>query len=189
MSLDPRRAVFLVTGIQAAGKSTVGRLLAERFARGAFIEGDLLWKMVASGRQDMTRDPSREAVRQLHLRYRNGARLADAFFGAGFAAVHADIVLEGDVQRYAEWVRSRPLVIVMLVPRPSVVAERERARGSSAYRDWTTGGRSLEDAVAEFQTWVERTPQVGIRVDSSDQSPQQTVDEIMARAFDEGLVD
>ncbi|MGH9199279.1 MAG: hypothetical protein ACRD1T_26565 [Acidimicrobiia bacterium] len=32
-------SAVLVTGIQAAGKSTVGQLLAERFDHGAFIEG------------------------------------------------------------------------------------------------------------------------------------------------------
>lgn len=35
----------LVTGIQAAGKSTVGRLLAERFQRGTFIDGDTIGRM------------------------------------------------------------------------------------------------------------------------------------------------
>ena len=47
---------MLVTGIQAAGKSTVGRILAERFERGAFVEGDLMWKLIVSGRVDMTPD-------------------------------------------------------------------------------------------------------------------------------------
>jgi len=41
--------IILVTGIQAAGKSTVSRLLAERFARGVHVEGDVLQHMIVSG--------------------------------------------------------------------------------------------------------------------------------------------
>lgn len=41
--------LIAVTGIQAAGKSTVSRLLAQRFARGVHIEADLLQHMIVSG--------------------------------------------------------------------------------------------------------------------------------------------
>jgi adenylate kinase family enzyme len=55
--------VVLVTGLQAAGKSTVAARLAARFERAAFIEGDVLWKMIVAGREDMTAEPSQEARR------------------------------------------------------------------------------------------------------------------------------
>src|SRR5262249_2338377 len=90
-------SAVLVTGISAAGKSTVGRLLAQRFARGAFVEGDLMWKLVVSGRVDMTPDAEPEAIRQLHRRHRNGAALLDGLVADGFTAVHADIVLGEEV--------------------------------------------------------------------------------------------
>jgi chloramphenicol 3-O-phosphotransferase len=185
---DPRRAIILVTGIQAAGKSTVARALTERFDRGAFIEGDVLWKLIVSGRVDMTPDPSDEALRQLHLRYKHGAMLADSFLEAGFTAVHCDIVVERDLERYVEWVRGRPLYVVVLRPSTSAVAARERARGSSAYRDWMAGSKSLEEAVGEFQRWLDNTPRLGLWIDSSKQSPMETTDEIMRRVWDEGLI-
>lgn len=188
MSFDRRRGIFLVTGAQAAGKSTVGRLLAERFDRGAFVEGDLMWKLVVSGRDDMTPNPSDEAVRQLILRYRHGAMLADSLFENGFAAVHSDIVMGHGLPRYAELVRNRPLYVVMLYPSVEAVAERERGRGSTAYREWIAEGKTLEDAVTAFYSDIDATQRMGLWVDSTDQTPDETVDEIMARVWDEGSV-
>ncbi len=36
----PRPAVYLITGIPAAGKSTVAQLLAQRLARSVHVPGD-----------------------------------------------------------------------------------------------------------------------------------------------------
>jgi hypothetical protein len=63
------RAVILITGTQAAGKSTVVQLLAERLPRSVHVRGDLFRRMVINGRADMTPGPMAEAVRQLRLRH------------------------------------------------------------------------------------------------------------------------
>jgi adenylylsulfate kinase-like enzyme len=49
MASESRQRLIIVTGIQAAGKPTVSRLLAERFSRGVHVEGDVLQKMIVSG--------------------------------------------------------------------------------------------------------------------------------------------
>lgn len=41
--------IIVVTGVQGAGKSTVGRLLGERFERGAHIDADTVQSMIVSG--------------------------------------------------------------------------------------------------------------------------------------------
>lgn len=185
MSLDTRRGIFLITGAQAAGKSTVGRMLAERFDRGAFVEGDLMWKLIVSGNEDMSGvDPTHEQIRQLTLRYRNGALLADSLFENGFTAVHSDIVMEHGIAQYVAMVRNRPLYVVMLRPSVEAVVARERGRGTNAYRDWP----SIEEGVDAFYEWIDNTDRVGLWVDSSDQTPDETVDEIMERVWDEGAV-
>src|SRR5687767_5858595 len=105
MPFDPAVAsAVLVTGIQAAGKSTVGRLLADRFQKGAFIEGDSMASLVVAGRAHMTPNPSPEAIDQLNMRYRNGAMLVDSCVASGFGAVHADIIVEDGLVRYLDWV-------------------------------------------------------------------------------------
>jgi thymidylate kinase len=175
------RGVILLTGIQASGKSTIGPLLAGRFPRSAFIEGDVMWKLIASGREGMTASPTDEALRQLRLRYRNGALLADSFADAGFVAVHVDIVLGEDLARYPEMVRSRPLWIVVLRPDVETVVERQRRRGGNAYRSWTGSEGSLQAAVAEHHRWLAETPPIGLWLDTSGQTPEESVDAIIAR--------
>ena len=61
--------LFVISGVSAAGKSTVARLLAERFERGVCVPGDAIRAMIASGRIDMRPDAGKEALRQLTLRY------------------------------------------------------------------------------------------------------------------------
>ncbi|MBA3654822.1 MAG: phosphotransferase [Actinobacteria bacterium] len=173
-------AVFLVTGASAAGKSTVGRLLAERFPLSAFVEGDVMWKMVVNGREDVTPDPTAEAVRQLHLRYRHGAMVADSYAAAGFVAVHTDVVLEDDLAGYPARIEMRPLYVVVLRPAAAAIAARERGRGTSAYRDFG----SVTDGVAAFDAALERSPRIGLWVDSSDHAPADTVDHILAHLPD-----
>jgi hypothetical protein len=183
---DARRGIFLITGAQAAGKSTVGRLLSERFDRGAFVEGDLMWKLIVSGAEDMGGEqPSAEAERQYLLRLRHGAMLADSLYENGFTAVHSDIVMGESMHPYIGMVRNRPLYVVMLYPSVQSVVAREGARDKMAYRDL---GSTLEDAVRTFYGWIDATPRIGLWLDSSDQTPDETVDEIMARAWDEALV-
>ena len=176
-------SVFLVTGASASGKTTVGRLLAERFPLSAFVEGDVMWRMVVNGREDITPAATDEAVRQLQLRYRHGAFVADSYASAGFVAVHADIVLENDLLGYPGRIEMRPLYIVMLRPRADVVATRERGRGTRAYRNW----ESIDEGVAAFDEYLDRSPRLGLWLDTSEQSPGETVDEILAR-LDEALI-
>jgi predicted kinase len=45
---------FVVTGVMAAGKSTVADLLARRFARGAHLRGDVFRKMIVTGRDPIS---------------------------------------------------------------------------------------------------------------------------------------
>jgi cytidylate kinase len=62
--MTPEQAIVLITGIQAAGKSTVAQLLAERLPRSVHVRGDLFRRMVINGRADMTPSPTEEAQRQ-----------------------------------------------------------------------------------------------------------------------------
>lgn len=181
-------AVVVVSGIQAAGKTTVGRMLARRLPRAAFIDGDVLARMVVSGHAEMSRQPSADAVRQLLLRYQQAALLAGSFWNAGVTAVVADNIYgEQDLDWFIELVQARPLIVVMLVPQTGAVVERELSRGGHAYRRWMDEG-GLEGAVAEFQGYISETPHIGLWLDTTRQEPETTVDVILSRAWTEGRV-
>ncbi len=180
------RAVVVV-GAQAAGKSSVARALAARFDRGAFIEGDVLWKMVVGGTQDMGPDADKEAERQLALRYRHGALLSESFVREGYVAVHADNIYGPSVERHVRSLRC-PRSLIVLRPRPDVIAQRELDRGTSAYERWIPPGGSVLDAVTRFDEWVAETPRIGLWIDSSDLTVEETVNEVLDR-WDEAAVD
>lgn len=171
---------MLIVGAQAAGKTTVGRALAERCRRGAFIEGDVLWKMVVAGAHDMSAIDDPEAAQQLALRYRHGAMLSESFVAAGFTAVHAENMYGAAVEEHVLGLRC-PRSLVVLRPSPEVIERRERERGSKAYEPWVPSGGMLIDAIRQFDTWLAETPRIGLWLDSSAMTVDQTVDTIIAR--------
>lgn len=178
----------MVSGIQAAGKTTVGRMLAARLRRSAFVDGDVLAGMVVTGHETMSKRPSAEARRQLFLRYRQAALLAGSFWRAGFTAVVADNIYGArEPAWFVEQVQAQPLIFIMLVPQPAAVVEREMSRRSGAYQGWMEGA-GLEEAVAEFQGFLAATPRFGLWLDTTGQTPERTVDSILARAWTEGRV-
>jgi cytidylate kinase len=179
--MTPRpQAVLLITGIQAAGKSTVAQLVAEQLPKSAHLRGDLFRRMVVSGRADMTPDPTPEALRQLRLRHRLTAEVADRYFEAGFTVVAQDILLGSHLTETVEAIRSRPLLVVVLAPQPDVVAEREAGRAKNAYREYS---------VADLDGGLRRdTPRIGLWLDSTRQTPEETAAEILGRAWTDAVV-
>lgn len=177
----PEQSVVVVTGIQAAGKSTVAQLLAERLPRSVHLRGDLFRRMVVGGRVDMTPDPPQEAVRQLRLRHRLTAMAADEYARAGFTVLAQDVILGEHLTELTRAVHARPLLVVVLAPRPAAVAAREAGRAKNTYDEWTI--TALDRGLREG------TPRIGLWLDTSDQTPEQTVDEILARAWPEARID
>lgn len=167
-------SAVLITGIMGAGKSTVAQLLAERLPRAAHVRGDLFRRMIVRGRAEMVPGADAEAADQLRLRYGLAAQVADGYAKAGFTAVYQDIVLGADLEHATTLILTRPLHVVVLAPRPSVALRRAEARDKvSGYGDWT---------VEALDQLLRATPRIGLWLDSSDQTANETVDEIWRRA-------
>ncbi|NYI03690.1 AAA family ATPase [Allostreptomyces psammosilenae] len=174
-------AVVLITGVMAAGKSTVAQALAERLPRAAHVRGDVFRRMIVSGRREMLpehADPgasaeAAEAHAQLRLRYRLAAAAAEGYAAAGFTAVLQDIVLGEELAYWVDLPRGRPRYLVVLAPRPETVAEREAGRAKTGYGPWT-----VEELDRSLRTG---TPRLGLWLDTSGQTPEQTVDAILDR--------
>jgi chloramphenicol 3-O-phosphotransferase len=166
-------AVVLITGVMASGKSTVAQALAERLPRAVHLRGDVFRRMIVSGRAEMVSGADEEAVAQLRLRYRLSAMTADTYAQAGWTCVLQDVVVGRELGSYVRLVRTRPLYVVVLAPDRQAVAAREAGRAKSGYgAGWTV--EALDRVLRE------ETPRIGLWLDSSGQTPQETVDAVLA---------
>lgn len=93
-----------------------------------------------------------------------------------------DVVIGEVLTEYVRQLTGRPLIVVVLSPSPEAVVRREAARSKVAYRD------SFDDVHALDRALREETPRLGMWLDSSNLSPAETVDAIVARALAEGLI-
>lgn len=170
--------IWLITGAQGSGKSTVADLLARSFERGVHVRGGQFYRWVVRGWVHFDNPDQQEARRLLELRYRVSARVAEEYAVAGFDCVVQDNIYGYDVTTWIGSIRHRPLHLIVLRPSVEVVAARDEARrrstGKTAYRDSFTP--ALND------TEVAKTPRhMGLWLDTSDQVPEQTVAEIVSR--------
>ena len=172
MAVDEPRTI-LITGVMAAGKSTVAELVAERLPRSVHLRGDVFRRMIVNGRASFTGALSSEAVEQLRLRYSLAAAAAEGYLRAGFSVVYQDVILGKFLEEVLRLHAGRPLHVVVLCPTPAAVTAREAARGKVGYRGGITVGE-LDRALREH------TPRVGLWLDSSLQSAAETADRIIA---------
>lgn len=165
-------AVLVVTGVMASGKSTVAQLMAERLPRSVHVRGDTFRRMIVTGRADYHPRPSTEALAQLRLRHRLTAATADQYAAAGWAVVVQDVLVGDRLDEFLAALRTRPRYLVVLAPSAASVAARESARGKAGYGPWTVAGL---DHVRRHQT-----PRLGRWLDTTHQTPAETVDDILA---------
>jgi len=165
--------LFLITGAMAAGKSTVAQLLAEQFTRSVHLRGDAFRKMIVAGREDMRADPSPEALAQLRLRYELMANAADRYVAAGFTVVAQDVILGPMLADVVALFATSPVHVIVLAPDVAALERREADRPKVGYHGFTPA-----DLDAALRT---DTPRLGTWIDTTEQTPAETVDEILRR--------
>jgi predicted kinase len=166
-------ALFVISGVSAAGKSTVARLLAERFERGVCVPGDCIRAMLVSGRVDMRPDAGQEALRQLALRYAGALSVADVFLEGGFDVVVEDVIIGPILRDFLAMVPVPEFHLVFLDPDVAAIERRDRERGRAAYGPgrWSAGG--LQALLRQ------ETDRMGLWIDTTWQSAEQTVAAIL----------
>jgi chloramphenicol 3-O-phosphotransferase len=167
-----RGRVIVITGAMASGKSTVAELLAARLPASVHVRGDVFRRMVVNGRVDMTPDAGTEAMAQLHLRYALGSHTADAYAEASFDAIVQDVIIGAELAGFVERIQTPERHLVVLSPSVSALEWRERSRAKDGYTSFSPG---MLDEVLRRQT-----ARIGYWLDSSAQTPDETVDDILA---------
>jgi chloramphenicol 3-O-phosphotransferase len=159
-SLDLTSSVILITGISAAGKSTVAQALAERLPKSIHLRGDLFRRLIVNGEAEITAILSEEAHEQLWLRYRIAATAATMYADSGFTVVYQDVVLGEYLPKTVALLKNHPIYVVVLAPSVEVVTEREAARRKTGY--------SPDLTIADLDRGLRNeTPPIGLWVDSS----------------------
>lgn len=170
--------IWLVTSAQGAGKSTVADLLARSFERGVHVRGGLFYRWAVRGWVHFDDADPKEARRLLELRYRLSSRVAEEYATAGFTCIVQDNIYGDDVTKWLASIRRRPLFLVVLRPTVGVLTARDQTRRRSTGKTSYRGSYTPAQNDADLAT----TPRhLGLWLDTSDQTPEQTVAEVLSR--------
>ena len=172
-------SIVLVTGPLAAGKSTIAKALAATFPKGVHVEGDVFRRFIVAGRSEMTPEPSKDAVEQLRLHYRLTAAVAEQYASAGYTVVVEDVVAGSLLGEFVGLFTRRPLHLVVLLPDEKTIAAREADRRERGYDKWAVSGL--------YRVFAEETERLGLWLDTSALTPENTVLEIHSRASESAL--
>jgi predicted kinase len=164
--------LFVISGVPASGKTTVSLLLAGRLDRAVCVSGDTIRAMVVTGRADMRPGAGEAELGQLLLRYQGALAVAAVYLDAGFDVVVEDVVIGPMLAKFLELVPAPEVHLVFLNPDAAAVAKRDRGRSKTGYGGhWTA--RQLHDVLHG------ETDRLGLWLDSTELSAEQTVDRIL----------
>jgi hypothetical protein len=157
-------------------------MVARRFDRSARLDGDAVNGMVVSGGVGVDQLPDTRAQAQLLLRARNLCSLADNFDEAGFLPVIDHVIPDRAVLEFMlSLLTVRPVHLVVLAPAPEVAWQRNvgRPAGERVALDLGPLQASMRTELADVGWWI----------DSTDQTPEQTVELIVVEVTRRGVVD
>ncbi len=175
--------IFLVAGSPAAGKTTVSRALAGRFAKSIHIPLDTIRDMVVSGLTLPNPIWSQELIEQLAVSRASVSAMTIRYNQAGFAVVVDDFYDQySRLLEYEELITAQQTHKILLYPSEQTAMARNLGRyGPGRKTDNLAVGIRIVYDYLQSAVVAELKEQSWIIVDSTEQSIEQTVAEILAR--------
>ena len=172
----------IVSGMPAAGKSTVTGLAARLLPRAAQIKADDVNEMILSGRVWRLGTPVDEAKRQAELCDRNLSGLANNYIDFGFTVLIDQLVTDlAELDFLVGLIAPRPVHLVTLAPSVEVCRQRNSTRTLS--ERWEFDGYHRLDAELRRDF-----SDVGWWFDTSALTPEATADQIVREAAHRALL-
>lgn len=167
-------SLLVVSGPPGAGKSTVGRIIADRSTPSALVEGDEFFRFLRNGMIEPWKVESRD---QNEVITRIQATAAGRYSDGGYETVYDGVLGPWFLEAFRSAVGGA-LDYVVLLPSIDSCLQRIRTRVGHGFDD-EPATRSLHeqfvDAVSTFDVEARHV------IDNSDDSPESVADEIVAR--------
>ena len=163
--------VYLITGMNGAALSNTASLLASRFDKGVHLRGDIFKRMIVSGREDMTDEPTDEAIRQLFLRFKLAAEVAVTYLNNGFHVVLQEECTDTELAHLRRILKQVPVKTVVLCAGEALKRERE-----NFFRKITCLEMPNEKT---YEQVVMRADEEVFFLDVTDFSPESAVDYVL----------
>lgn len=155
-----------------AGKSSVSKVLAEKFEKSAVIKVDHILKMIIGGYIQPGRE---DFITQKALGIKNACMLAINFLESGFNVIVDDVVGKTNLKFYSGFLHDKGFKVFLLLPTVETMLKRFNERGGAT--------KELEKRTKELHANFSLLKNHGdyMVIDSSNQTLKETADQI----FDE----
>jgi chloramphenicol 3-O-phosphotransferase len=172
--INPR--ITILTGPPGSGKTTIGKILANKIDNSAVVSTDSLRYFVKNGCAEIGK--GEEWKNQLRLGAENACLLSKNFVKNGFNVFLDDVIcVKERMDIYKESLEGFEVKFILLMPKKEILLKRDLERG-----DWAMKERAgyLHDKFTEFI----KEEKCFIKIDNTNQNAKETAEEIILRLND-----